>query len=34
MVVQATSERGTATKDTYSLSGLSRAIQSLTTNCN
>ena len=34
MVVQATSERGTATNDTYTLSGVSRAVQSLTTNCN
>jgi hypothetical protein len=34
MVVQGTSERGTTTKDTYSLSGLSKAVQSLTSNCN
>ena len=34
MIVQGTSERGTTTKDTYSLSGVSKAVQSLTTACN
>jgi hypothetical protein len=33
MVVQGTSERGTATKDTYSLSGVSQALQSLNGGC-
>jgi hypothetical protein len=33
MVVQATSERGTATTDTYSLAGLSQALQALTAEC-
>jgi hypothetical protein len=32
-IVQATSERGTATTDTYSLNGVSQALQALTSNC-
>ncbi|MCL4766127.1 MAG: hypothetical protein KJZ80_07840 [Hyphomicrobiaceae bacterium] len=34
MVVQGMSERGTATKDTFSLAGVSKAVQTLTTECN
>lgn len=34
MLVQGLSERGTATRDTYSLSGVSKAVQSLATGCN
>ncbi len=34
MVVQGQSERGTTTKDTYSLAGMTRAMQSLTAGCN
>jgi len=33
LTVQATSERGTATTDTYSLSGLSQALQALAAGC-
>jgi len=33
MVVQATSERGTATSDTYSLSGLNQALAAMATSC-
>ena len=33
MVVKATSERGTATTDSYSLSGLAEALATLTTGC-
>lgn len=33
LVVKATSERGTATADTYSLSGLSQALKALETKC-
>ena len=33
MTVQGTSERGTATTDTYSLAGISQALQALTTSC-
>lgn len=33
MTVQGTSERGTATTDTYSLSGISQALQALATSC-
>jgi invasion protein IalB len=33
MTVQATNERGTATTDTYSLSGLGQALQALSTTC-
>lgn len=33
MTVQGTSERGTATTDTYSLAGISQALQALATNC-
>lgn len=33
LVVQATSERGTATTDTYSLSGLNQALKALAQNC-
>lgn len=33
LVVKATSEKGTATTDTYSLSGLSQALQALATTC-
>jgi invasion protein IalB len=33
LVVQATSERGTATTDTYSLNGLGQALQALATTC-
>jgi len=33
MTVQGTSERGTATIDTYSLSGISQALQALATGC-
>jgi invasion protein IalB len=33
LLVQASSERGTATSDTYSLSGLSQALQALATSC-
>lgn len=34
MIVQGMSERGTATKDTFSLSGISKAVQALTSRCN
>lgn len=34
MVVQGVSERGTTTKDTFSLVGVSKAVQTLTTECN
>lgn len=34
MVVQGVSQRGTATKDTFSLSGISKAVQTLTSRCN
>ena len=33
LTVQATSERGTATTDTYSLSGLGQALQAMATSC-
>jgi invasion protein IalB len=33
MTVQGTSERGTVTKDTFSLAGVSSALQSMTTAC-
>lgn len=33
MTIQGTSERGTATTDTYSLAGISQALQALATNC-
>ena len=33
MTVQGTSERGTTTTDTYSLAGISQALQAITTNC-
>lgn len=33
MVVEGVSERGTATKDTYSLMGISKAMQALATGC-
>jgi invasion protein IalB len=33
LVVEATSERGTATTDTYSLSGLTQALQAMATSC-
>ncbi len=33
LLVKATSEKGTATTDTYSLSGLSQALQALATSC-
>lgn len=33
LIVQATSERGTATTDTYSLAGLSQALQALAASC-
>jgi hypothetical protein len=33
MTVQGTSERGTSTTDTYSLSGISQALQAVATNC-
>lgn len=33
LVVKATSERGTETTDTFSLAGVSQALQSLTTSC-
>lgn len=33
MIVRATSERGTRTTDTYTLAGLSQAIQALATSC-
>ncbi len=33
MTVQATSERGTTTTDTYSLAGISQALQAITTGC-
>lgn len=33
LVVQATSERGTATTDTYSLAGLSQALQAIAASC-
>jgi len=33
MTVQGTSERGTATTDTYSLAGISQALQAMATNC-
>jgi invasion protein IalB len=33
LLVKATSERGTATTDTYSLAGLSQALQALATSC-
>lgn len=33
LVVRATSERGTATMDTYSLSGLTQALQAMSTAC-
>jgi len=33
MTVQGTSERGTTTTDTYSLAGISQALQAVTTNC-
>ena len=33
MVVQATSERGTVTRDTYSLAGLSQALQTVAASC-
>lgn len=33
LIVQATSDRGTGTTDTYSLSGFTQALQSLTDNC-
>ena len=33
MVVQGTSERGTTTKDTYSLAGISQALQNMTSAC-
>ena len=33
MTVQGTSERGTTTTDTYSLAGISQALQAITTSC-
>ena len=33
LVVEASSERGTVTKDTYSLSGLAQALQAIATHC-
>lgn len=33
MIVQATSERGTVTRDTYSLQGLSQALQAMLSGC-
>jgi hypothetical protein len=33
MVIQGTSERGTATSDTYTLVGLSQSLQALTASC-
>lgn len=33
VTVQATSERGTTTTDTYSLAGISQALQAITTSC-
>jgi hypothetical protein len=33
MTVVGTSERGTTTTDTYSLAGISQALQAVTTNC-
>jgi len=33
MTVQGTSERGTSTTDTYSLAGISQALQAVATNC-